>query len=332
LITQSASPTAYGEQGAISSAFDGDLSYLAQAFAKTITGTALGTPSTGYVQKPENATVFTFVENQSGHNQTTYSNEGRTGGSVHETRFVHKGQGDFGAIHIAGTVMGAKPGATSFLASPAAVAINGGLVSTADGAYLNTLEFNHTDLGHSIAAIGGVFNFNRTNPAAPLSEVWMGLRMQSSGLAADVAYSAQGAWKRGLDLTAADIGPGGAAIVMKAGQRIYFEGVPSGEVAWSQNAGGASLFSDGNNIVFGHNNVARLIVNSWVTQVNSDAGLKIGGTGCLMLEGPNQSSIGNRTVAFAASNKPGNAAGLGPARWMKVVQNGYTFWAPLWAD
>jgi hypothetical protein len=37
-------------------------------------------------------------------------------------------------------------------------------------------------------------------------------------------------------------------------------------------------------------------------------------------------------VAFAASNKPGNAAGLGPARWMKVVQNGYTFWAPLWAD
>lgn len=332
MITQAAAPTSYGAQGAISSAFSGDLSYVAESFAKTITGTALGTPEAGYVQKPENATVFTFVENQSGHNQTTYSNDGRTGGSIHEMRFLHKGQGDFGAIHIAGTVMGAKPGATSFLASPAAVAINGDLVSTADGAYLNTLEFNHTDLGHSIAAIGGVFNFNRTNPAAPLGEVWMGLRMQSSGLAADVAYSAQGAWKRGLDLTAADIGPGGAAIVMKAGQRIYFEGVPSGEVAWSQNAGGASLFSDGNNIVFGHNNVARLIVNSWVTQVNSDAGLKIGGTGCLMLEGQNQSSIGNRAVTFAASNKPGNAVGLGPARWMKVVQNGYTFWVPLWAD
>lgn len=329
MITQAAAPTSYGAQGAISSAFSGDLSYVAESFAKTITGTALGTPETGYVQKPENATVFTFVENQSGHNQTTYSNDGRTGGSIHEMRFLHKGQGDFGAIHIAGTVMGAKPGATSFLASPAAVAINGGLVSTADGAYLNTLEFNHTDLGHSIAAIGGVFNFNRTNPAAPLGEVWMGLRVQSSGLAADVAYSAQGAWKRGLDLTAMN---GGAAIALKTGQRIYFDAVASGEVAWSQSLGAASLLSDGSNIVFSHGDVPSLIVNSWQTVTTGDGGLQINGLGCLRFQGGNQSAIGGKSVSFSAANKPGSASGLGPARWGKIIQNGYTFWFPMWAD
>lgn len=331
-ISQVSAPASLGNPDSVTTAFDGDLSYQVFTFEKRTQGSAtFEQPTSGYVQRPENAAIFGYSYNSAGHNQSLSSNDGRTGSSTVDLRFTHAGQGDFGAIHISGIVTGAKSGAANFLANPAAVMINGQLMAASTGAYLNVLELNSEDLGFQAAAIGAVFNFKRTIGTSTLGEVWFGIRPQSSDLPSDVAYSVGGNWKRVVDTTDASLTTGNAAIVLKTGHRVYFEGQPSGVVGWSQNAGGASLFSDGSQLVFGYGNIARLLINSSLVTVNTTNGLCISGTGKLRLANDGyQFSTGTAVATFSASNKPGTYSGP-PTQWINVVLgNGYEFVIPAW--
>jgi hypothetical protein len=227
-----------GDQTSVLTAFNGDLSGVQIAMEHRVTGAATaGQPATGYMVKSEISPIFLYHYTEAGHNEATDGNDGRTGQSMLNLNFAHTGQGDMGGLYINGIVTGTKAGATSFLASPAAAILYGQLFAGATGAYMNVIELNSNDLGFQAAAVGAVFNFNRSVATATLGEVWMGLRPQSSGsVPADVVYSVGGSWKRGLDLT-----PGSfdseAAITLGANQRIYANAVASGEVGWSQALG-----------------------------------------------------------------------------------------------
>jgi len=331
-VRQNAAPTSFGAPDNIGTRFDGDLSNLLFVGEKRITATnAFGSPTTGYLQRLENAAFQLSALNVAGHNESTSGNDGRTGSSVLDVRFTHTGQGDYGGIFVTGITTGVKPGATNFLASPAAVIMNGDLFSAADGGYMNILELNATDLGFRSAAIGVVFNFNRANAAATLGEVWMGVRPQSVNLASDVGYSLGGTWKRGLDLTDATLDGNAAAITLKSGQRIYFEAVASGTPAWSQVVGNDYISSDAASIVITYNGVPSLQVNDQQVTVASANGILVSGTGALRMADANQFTTGARTATFTATNKPG-ANDSAPAQWMRVILNGATFWVPCFPD
>lgn len=332
-IRQDAAPTFLGIPTDASTAFNGDISNLVFGIEKRITAAnAFGTPTTGYVQSPENAAVFAFVDNAAGYNNDTADNGGRTGGSILDLRYVHTGQGDFGCIFLSGVATGAKTGAANFLANPAAVALNGQLFAGNNGVYLNITELDATDNGYDAAAIGAVFNFNRSIGTAALGEVWFGVRPQSVGTQpADVVYSASGNWKRVLDTTDVTLDGNQAAITLKQGHRIFFESVESGVVGWGQTVGSSYIWSDGANISTVYGNTTALQVNASTVTVGSSGGLIIGSTGTLQFAGGNQFGAGATAATFLASNKPGSTAS-GPTQWIKVTLNGFVFWVPAWPN
>ena len=295
--------------------FTGDTSNLLFIGEKRITSaTAFGQPTSGYTQRLENAVFHLTAYNEAGHNSSLTGNGGRTGASILDLRFHHAGQGDYGAIHITGVVAGNLAGATSFLAQPAGVMMNGNMFIATEGGYANILELNADDLGFSVAAIGAVFNFYRTGMSNAMGQVWMGIRPQSQEKECDVGYSLAGKWRRGVDMSDAQLDPNQAAITLKAGQRIFFSSIPQGEVAWSQIVGTDYIYSDGTNIV-----------------ASSSGGFTIAGTGALSMAGGNQFSTGTKKATFTATNKPGSN-NSGPTQWMKVKLNGYTFWVPCFPD
>jgi hypothetical protein len=233
----SAAPTV-GDQTSVLTAFNGDLAGVQIPMEHRVTGVATaGQPATGYMVKSEISPIFMYHYTEAGHNQSISGNDGRTGQSMLNLNFAHTGQGDMGAIYVNGLVTGTKAGATSFLASPAGAIIYGQVFSAATGAYLNIVELNANDNGFQSAAIGAVFNFARSVATSTLSEVWMGVRPQTSNLAGDVIYSGGGLWKRGLDVTAVTFDANKAALTLKANDRIYGSSTASGDVAWSQTLG-----------------------------------------------------------------------------------------------
>ena len=235
-INQTAAPSA-GNPATILTAFDGDLSRVAFAVEKRITGSnTLGAPGAGaYTQLPETSMFYGYAYNSSGKNFDVSS--GRTGSSMIDLRFAHAGQGDYGGIHVGGIVTGTHPGGATQFSGAAGIVINGDVYAGTDHAYLNIVEFNADDLGHDVAAIGFVFNATRTVSTAALQDVWFGSRFQSKGsAAADVAYSMTGKWNVGIDFTDATL-TNGAAVAMKSGQRLYLNGSSSGFIGWAQSLG-----------------------------------------------------------------------------------------------
>jgi len=150
---------------------------------------------------------------------------GRSGTAVQCLYFYHGGQGDGVGRRYYGEVYSNRSGATHFLANPALVVENGNLgVSSASGtgAYLNHSEFVYSDNGYAVAAIDRVRNYVRTNSDSTLYQVWIHDRPQSSGTQSiDAFYSPFGLAKRGLDFTPSNFGTDKAAIVLKAGDRVY---------------------------------------------------------------------------------------------------------------
>jgi hypothetical protein len=186
------------------------------------------------------------LRNESGHNQETAGNGGRTGICAYQTKVDQHGQGDAVAYNGLIFVTGTKSGSTHFLANPAGVLLNGSLQAGADGVYLNTVEFDMQDGGFDCAGIGTVTNLSRTNAAGAKSVVWMGHRVQGTGTEyADVAYSATGKIKIGLDTTNMDAGILQRAVTMKANQRIYLNATSPGggnlEAGWFANQPGGDF-------------------------------------------------------------------------------------------
>lgn len=210
--------------GGFANAFNGSQVANSVRVKSLLTGTALGSPATGYLYTEETAPVRIYYVNRSGHNEATDSNVGRTGGfamrvSVTANQTV---QGDSAAYSAAVAVGGAKPGATSFLANPGGVIINGDCVALNDGVFLNAQELNLIDNGYDVAGIAWVSNMARTNATGALGATWMGIRPQSTGTQAiDAFYSSRGKARIGLDFSTAEIT--GSAITLAADQTISFD-------------------------------------------------------------------------------------------------------------
>jgi len=220
-----AAPSSLGTYTSISTAFNGDLAKCQFPVEHRITGAAtLGQPTTGYVYTPEAYPHFTYVYNESGWNQSTSGNTGRTAAVAYRTAVANFGQGDMIAYNATGFVTGTKAGSTNFLANPAAGLFAGDMTAGADGVYLNPYETYLTDNGYDAAAVGIVNNFYRTNATGAKSAVWMGYRAQNSGSATcDALISGTGKWVTGLDLamSSLDFGTNKAAISLKGNDRIY---------------------------------------------------------------------------------------------------------------
>lgn len=229
-FSQGSPPSSLGSPAAIATAFAGDLSKVAVALGKSISGApTLGQPTTGYAHHPENAINFSYLSNASGFNNSASGNGGRTGVSVYYAKADSIGQGDTYCYFAVGFASGAKAGATSFLANPAAVLFAGGVSAGSNGVYLNPVEINTTDSGFDAAGINFVGNASRTNDTGALGTVWYGVRIQSTGAAPiDAHYSGVGKTKIGIDLTGITTNAAGtwtkAAMVVLPDDRIYFNG------------------------------------------------------------------------------------------------------------
>lgn len=232
IFAQSSAPSSLGNPDSVSSAFGGDLSNVPFATGKSITGAAtLEQPTSGYVIRPENSLRFEYISNPSGFNSSTSGNGGRTGVAASFIKADSLGQGDTYCYYASGFVSGARAGATIFLASPAVTLLGGSAVAGSDGVYLNAVEIKISDAGFDVAGINFVANQVRSNDTGALGAVWYGYRSQSQGTAAiDAHFSAVGKCKMGLDLTGLETNGSGAytraAIALKSGDRIYFNGAP----------------------------------------------------------------------------------------------------------
>jgi len=245
-----APPSSVGNSDDLKTAFNGDLTHCQRAVGQAISGaTTLGQPTTGYKYTPEITPYYTVLQNNSGWNQGTANNVGRTAATAFRTLIKQYGQGDAMCYNGSVFVSGAKVGATSFLANPAGALFAGEVTTGSDGTYCNPAEWNCADNGYDVSGIGLVNNFNRTNNTGALNTVWMGYRAQSVGTKpVDAFLSAAGAggFNNGLDLVTADFGTNQSAISLKASQRIYFNNTatPTGGsgIAWvTNNYGGEYL-------------------------------------------------------------------------------------------
>lgn len=221
-------PASFGTHDVIETAFNGDLRHSHFQVEARITGAStLGTPSTGYLYTPEAYPHYTYLYNESGHNESNSSNVGRTAACAYRTRVYQAGQGDAVAYNFSGYVSTAKAGATSWLANPSVCGFNGNITIGAAGTYANPFETEIDLNGLDAAGVGYVANIKRDvgDTVAGLGAVTLGFRAQSTGTyPVDAAFSAVGSFKSGLDLTPVTLNVSKGAVVLKQGDRIYGNG------------------------------------------------------------------------------------------------------------
>lgn len=194
-------------------------------------GNPFGPVGNRYTYAPHITPVFvnTAVLPDVGWNSSNSSNgPGRTAITGIRSRIDHFGQGDAAAVNAAVWVGGTRAGSTHYLANPAGSLFNGSIAAGASGVYLNTIETVMNDAGHDVAAIGHVMNQRRSRDTGNLSVVWDGLRIQSQGTKnTDSGVRIDGGVNVGINLTRQTRSD--AAIVLRRGQRVYFDGAANGE-------------------------------------------------------------------------------------------------------
>jgi hypothetical protein len=221
-----ATPSSLGNYNSVETAFNGDWSHGGgeeyRIYGTATLGQPNGSSGQNYVYTPEASPHYLYLYNESGWNQSTTGNSGRTAATGYRIQSYQNGQGDIINFNGSCFVAGGKPGATNFLANPACVLFAGDTFAGADGVYLNPVEINLIDQGHDAAGVGAVYNLVRTNNTGTLGVFWAGVRLQSTGsVAVDTAWSAVGKYNFGLDFSAANFGSNQAAITTTLGQRWY---------------------------------------------------------------------------------------------------------------
>jgi hypothetical protein len=218
----SSAPSSVGSQNSLLTAFTGDISKCQLPIGHYIQGAAtLTQPTTGYYYQPESYPHYTYLYNSSGWNQSTSTNAGRTAACAYFTRVDNYGQGDCVAHTAVSFVTGSKPGATSFLANPAAVLFNGQCTAGSAGVLLGPSEYVMADQGFDVACVGSAMSMNRTNSTGALDCFWAGYRSQATGTQAiDQAYGVSGSHYIGVDMGIATIT--GSAMTIKANTKIHF--------------------------------------------------------------------------------------------------------------
>jgi len=167
-----------------------------------------------------------------GHNNSnTQNGPGRSGALLFRAKVSHDGQGDGVCYNAEAFVSNTKSGSTHFLANPAVVLYNGGMVAGAHGALLNCTEFSMVatvdGVDYDAAAIGAVYNMTRNNDTGAKEAGWDGIRIQSKGTTAiDDAFRVAGKCNVGFDTSRMTTGD--AAMAMKTTQRIYMDSSNAG--------------------------------------------------------------------------------------------------------
>lgn len=217
-------------EDSVDTAFNGNFTGSQFVVEHRITGAAtLTQPTTGYVYSPWAYPYYTFLYNESGFNNSTTANVGRTAAVALRTRLYQHGQGDIVAHNCSGFGDTTRAGATNFLANPAIVCINGEFTAGAAGLYLNPLEFQLVDNGFDAAGIGNVLNLNRTVNTGALGVTWGGERVQSTGSKAiDFVLSATGPILTGLDFTQATFTAAQIGSAWPANARQYLNATSGG--------------------------------------------------------------------------------------------------------
>lgn len=182
------------------------------------------------------------IGSSSGMNQETTNNGGRSGFAVFRPMINHAGQGDAAPYSVWCNVTNMRSGATTFLANPACELAGGNLSGNAPGAYLEGIgDLDFSDGGYDIAAIGNVYNFNRTNNTGALGTVWMGNFYTSYGSKAiNAGWVAAGKFANVIDMVMATVS--GAAVNLGYDQTIYFNSTatPINGTDWYGNVLGTS--------------------------------------------------------------------------------------------
>lgn len=188
-------------------AFAGDNSKINLGINYTITGDAtLGQPTTGYVFTPEATPIVGNLVINSGHNQQTGGNDGRTMGAWLDSYLSHNGQGDGVNFFCNDELNQHLVGATSWLANPAITCIVGQFAPSAGGAggFINPENWIVVDNGFDITSIMSAANGTRTNNTGALGTLWYGTFYQSLGTKAwDAYFKGQGPTVMGVDFTSA---------------------------------------------------------------------------------------------------------------------------------
>lgn len=153
----------------------------------------------------------------------------RTGIVANRSTVIHRGQGDaISSLDYALSMSAGTPG-TDWLSWPAVSSGGSDTIAGVPRTYLNVIERNVKDRGNQdVAAIGAVANYLLTGPRTTLAPRGHDL-LQSKGEALDFGYEIAGQVERGLDVTRMQ-SRDEAAIVLKEGQRVYFQGRPQGNV------------------------------------------------------------------------------------------------------
>ena len=188
------------------------------------------TPASTYKNFPQLSQTFRVYDYTAGFNADPGDHaKGRSGAFMDAARIYHGGQGDLVGRTLNMEVYSALPGATHWLANPAIVAHNGGFGASgsATGAYLNESEHIYRDNGLSVAVVDRVRNYNRTNQKKTVDQVWVHDRPQSVGSKPiDVFYAPQGLGRTVFDATGVQSADG-AAVVLRGGQRVYYNASPA---------------------------------------------------------------------------------------------------------
>lgn len=214
--------SSYGDPDGIDTAFNGDLSKCIFPIECRITG-GMETPTgTQFINRPEHSPFFLKMYTDQG--QTTEAGGGNQVNALFiETTDASTAGGGICGIWIRGAVTGTKSSATDALLSTASILIAGQNNSLADGVYLNTMEFQNVDNGFDVSCVGMMMRMNRTNNTGAKNAFWNAFRAANEGsVASDVVMHVSGSWFYGLDFTGATIDTNGAAIALKADQRMSF--------------------------------------------------------------------------------------------------------------
>jgi len=306
-----AAPSSLGNANSIETAFNGDLAAVQLPIEHRITGAAtLGQPTTGYLYTNEAYPVFGYLYNSSGWNQSTSGNDGRTAACFSRAKVDNYGQGDCVAYNATAFVTGAKAGATSFLANPAASLFNGDMTAGQDGVYLNPYEIALDDNGFDVACIGHVINMDRTVATGALDAWWSAFRAQSTGSASvNNILSSVGKFNTGIDMamSSLDFGANQAAISLKQNQRIYLNNASSNDNYSTTFNGDYITYSSGiSGILFVAGGTASLQVTS--SQVTTTVptvapGLRVNAATATATAG--QLAFGTTTAATATAGAAG---------------------------
>jgi len=174
-------------------------------------------------------TTQSYPASSTGHYYLTTAN--RTMNPYQYVGLDHRGGGDAYA-HVARVNVyndNQQPGQTHFFTTATGSMYGGDMTGCTAGVYLTGMEQQYTDNTFggikNIAVISNVQSFNRNIDNGTYGCIWNGTLFKSEGTVyCNSAHVIQGKWKRGIDTVLGDFGTDQMAILMKADQKIGFNG------------------------------------------------------------------------------------------------------------